>query len=295
MTQAQAFEEPPVTKPDASVNQDARVSEPAAAPPVPVVRHQVSVQGLPIDVLDWDEALTRIENWASRNESRVVAICNAHSVITAKEDPEFRQAVLQSDMATADGTPVAWTIRKLGHPGQRRINGPDLMMLYCERAALTGQKIFLYGNRESTLETLTGVLSSRLPGLLIAGSYAPPFRELSADEDEQIVRQINDSGAQVVFVSLGCPKQEKWMAAHRGRINAVMIGVGAAFDYHAGTVRRAPLWMQDAGLEWLYRLASEPGRLWRRYLTTNTAFIVGAIRQLVFSGDRADNQSSGSD
>ncbi|MGH1357690.1 MAG: WecB/TagA/CpsF family glycosyltransferase [Burkholderiaceae bacterium] len=302
VTQAETVETPHA----ANTNTSASVPSPEPAQPREPVneshsqnnqaaRTQVCVQGLPIDVLDWDEALTRIEGWAHQSESRVVSICNAHSVITAKEDTEFRQAVLQSDMSTADGTPVAWTIRRLGYPDQKRINGPDLMLLFCERAAQTGQKVFFYGNRPATLDRLTDVLTARLPGLSLAGSIAPPFRELSDEEDEDIVRQINQSGAQVVFVSLGCPKQEKWMAAHRGRIQAVMIGVGAAFDYHAGTIRRAPRWMQDIGLEWFYRLVSEPGRLWRRYLTTNTAFIVGAARQLLTKGAQQDQSPNKSD
>jgi len=244
-------------------------------------RQTAQVQGLTIDVISWEEALDKMSDWAHRRESRVIAICNAHSVVTARQDPEFRNAVEGAAMATADGTPVAWTLRKLGYATQERINGPDLMHKYCDLAAKNGQKIFLYGNEEPTVKRLTEKLLARFPGLQIAGSITPPFRELSAAEDEKIVNEINDSGAQVVFVSLGCPKQEKWMANHAGRVQAVMVGVGAAFDYHAGTIKRAPLWMQSAGLEWLYRLGSEPRRLWRRYLVTNTAFIFGAIRQLL--------------
>ena len=198
-------------------------------------------------------------------------------------------------MATPDGAPVAWMLRRLGHAGQQRINGPDLMWRYCETVqaqsgSLRGSAdtagrsgIFLYGSSEKTLATLQGKLASAFPAVHIAGAISPPFRALTLDEDEAIVAQINASNAGVVFVSLGCPKQELWMAAHRGRIHAVMIGVGAAFDYHAGTIQRAPNWMQDAGLEWLHRLASEPRRLWRRYLVTNTLFVFGAAKQLLQS------------
>ncbi len=239
------------------------------------------MQGLSIDVISWDAALERIAHWAEQRQSRVIAICNAHSVITARQDPEFRDAVENAAMATADGAPVAWTIRNLGYPDQKRINGPDLMLRYCELAAKNGQKIFLYGNEEKTVSRLMKTLLKGFPGLQIAGSITPPFRQLSQAEDDQIVKEINDSGAQVVFVSLGCPKQEKWMADHAGRVQAVMIGVGAAFDYHAGTIKRAPLWMQQRGLEWFYRLVSEPRRLWRRYFLTNSAFVIGAARQFV--------------
>jgi len=131
------------------------------------------------------------------------------------------------------------------------------------------------------LELLQQRLKAAFPGLLIAGAYSPPFRLATAEEDEADVTRINSSGAGTIWVSLGCPKQEQWMAAHRGRVNAVMIGVGAAFDYHAGTIKRAPKWMQNAGLEWLHRLCSEPRRLWKRYLVTNTIFLAKAMRQLL--------------
>ena len=225
--------------------------------------------------------MARLQLWASEHESRVVCICNAHSVVTARQDKEFAAAVNSADMATPDGAPVAWLMRRLGASGQQRINGPDLMLKYCEAAAMRGESIYLSGGAETTLSILCDELPKRFPGLVIAGSHSPPFRALSEEEDAAIVRDINDSGAGTIWVSLGCPKQEKWMAAHRGRINGVMIGVGAAFDYHAGVISRAPLWMQNNGLEWLHRLASEPRRLWKRYFVTNTLFIWHAARQLM--------------
>lgn len=243
-------------------------------------RTQVHVLGIPIDVLDWDQATQRIGVWAAKRSSRYVCITNAHSVVTGTDDSSFAQVLRAADMVTPDGAPVAWMMRHLGHAGQQRINGPDLMWRYMVQAAERGESIYLYGGTQATLNTLQAVLARRIPALKIAGAVSPPFRALTTEEDERAVAHINASGAGTVWVSLGCPKQERWMAEHRGRVNAVMIGVGAAFDYHAGTISRAPQWMQGAGLEWLHRLASEPGRLWRRYLTTNTAFIVGALRQL---------------
>jgi N-acetylglucosaminyldiphosphoundecaprenol N-acetyl-beta-D-mannosaminyltransferase len=242
------------------------------------------VLGALIDPVSWDEALERIWQLARRRQSGYVGICNAHSVVTAAQDPAFAAALAGADMNTPDGAPVAWMLRKLGHTEQQRINGPDLMLRYCELASQRDESIFLYGASSDTLKLLQQRLLRDWPTLKIAGAYSPPFRPLSAEEDGQIVKLINDSGAGSVWVSLGCPKQELWMAGQRGRINAVMIGVGAAFDYHAGTLRRAPLWMQQRGLEWLYRLLTEPRRLWRRYLVTNTAFIAGAARQLLGSG-----------
>jgi len=245
-------------------------------------RTTVPVLKANIDAVSWPDALARVSQWARARESRYVCICNAHSVVTAGLDSEFDAVVAQADMATPDGAPVAWMIRKLGYPAQQRINGPDLMWKYCELAAKrSDESIYLYGGTPETLQILQGKLVQQFPGLKIAGTESPPFRPATAEEDAQTVARINASGAGTVWVSLGCPKQEKWMAAHRGRVNAVMVGVGAAFDYHAGTIQRAPKWMQNMGLEWLHRLCSEPRRLWRRYLVTNTLFVIGAGGQLL--------------
>lgn len=244
------------------------------------IRKTTPVLSAPIDVLTWDDALTRVARWSVMRQSCYVCICNAHSVVTAGQDPAFGTVVAQADMATPDGAPVAWLMRKLGFASQQRINGPDLMWKYCAEAAERDESIYLYGGAPETLTILQAKLAVAFPKLRVAGTYSPPFRPLTAAEDAAVVVRINASGAGTVWVSLGCPKQEFWMAAHRGRINAVMVGVGAAFDYHAGTIQRAPLWMQNAGLEWLHRLVSEPRRLWKRYLVTNTMFIAGAIKQI---------------
>lgn len=241
-----------------------------------------SVLGIPIDALGWNQALARLLSWARNNESRYVAICNAHVVVTATQDKAYRKVIASSDMATPDGAPVAWMLRRQGFSGQQRINGPDLMWALARSCEGEGVSIFFYGSTADTLDKLRHRLLAAFPALSLAGMESPPFRPLSAEEDDAAVERINASGAGIVLVGLGCPKQERWMAEHRGRINAVMIGVGAAFDFHAGTVSRAPAWMRDRGLEWLHRLASEPRRLWKRYLVTNTLFILGAARQLLF-------------
>lgn len=244
-------------------------------------RKLVRVLSLSLDAITWESAIARIAYWSSRRESRYVCICNAHSCVTAGQDEEFAKVVQDADMATPDGAPTAWMLRKLGYVDQQRINGPDLMWKYCAHSVSTGEPMFLYGASEKTLELLQMRLQQAFPGINVVGAYSPPFRPLSAAENEEVVAMINDSGARVVWVSLGCPKQEKWMAQQRDQVRAVMIGVGAGFDYHAQTIRRAPLWMQHNGLEWLYRLGSEPRRLWRRYLVTNTLFILGAAKQLI--------------
>lgn len=238
------------------------------------------VLGAKIDVVGWNDALGRLLGWAHARESRYVTICNVHVVTSASRDAAYREVINNSDMATPDGAPVAWMLRRQGFAEQVRISGPDLMWALCERAAQEKLPIYCYGSTDATLALLNTSLRAAFPALLIT-TESPPFRALTTEEDVAAVARMNDSGAGIVFVGLGCPKQERWMAEHRGRVNAVMIGVGAAFDFHAGTVTRAPAWMRDNGLEWLHRLASEPGRLWKRYLVTNTLFILGAARQLL--------------
>lgn len=245
------------------------------------MRQTVTVIGAPIDRLSFATAIELISTWSIQRESRYVCITNVHSVVTASEDGDFACILKAADMCTPDGAPVAWLMRKLGHKDQVRVNGPDLMWKYCAHAQITGESFYLYGGEQKTLDALRVKLKECFPRLKIAGAFSPPFRQLTEQEDAEIIEQINVSGAGIVWVSLGCPKQEKWMFDHRGKINAVMIGVGAAFDYHAGTIKRAPLWMQNNGLEWFYRLCSEPRRLWKRYLVTNTLFVIKAARQLL--------------
>lgn len=243
-------------------------------------RKGMYVLGAFIDALSWDDAIEKIIAWGAVYESRYICICNVHSVVTTTLDPELKKAVNQADMSTPDGAPVAWALRRLGFSSQERINGPDLMWRYLAAAERLGQTVFFYGSTEAILEKLRAAVAASFPRLIVAGTHSPPYRELSEIEAEEELRLINNSGANVLFVGLGCPKQEKWMAAHRGKVSALMIGVGAAFDYHSGTTKRAPLWMQHKGLEWLYRLCTEPRRLFKRYLITNTLFIIGVARQL---------------
>lgn len=246
-------------------------------------RHGHFVLGTWVDALSWDDALDRVLAWGALRESRYVCVCNVHSVVTATRDAELRRALDGADLSTSDGAPIAWAMRRLGIATQERIAGPDLMWRYLHHAERLGQKIFLYGSTDETLISLRSAITRAFPRIDVRGMLSPPFRQPSAAEDRIEIAMINDSGAHLVFVALGCPKQEKWMAVHRGRINAVMIGVGAAFDFHAGKKSRAPLWWQDHGLEWLYRLGAEPRRLLRRYVVTNTLFVVGFARQLIMA------------
>lgn len=242
---------------------------------------RVELLGQAVDALGWDEALARIGAWAKARESRRVCCANVHVVVTARGLPRLAEALSGADLVVPDGAPIAWMLRHLGTPRQRRIAGPDLMWRLCEEAAAAGIGIYLYGAGPETLTRLSERLREAFPGVQIAGAESPPFRELEPAEEQAAIERINAAGAGLVFVGLGCPKQELWMARQGGRVNAVMIGVGAAFDFHAGTVRRAPPWMRRMGLEWLHRLGQEPRRLLRRYVVTNVHFLFLALAQLL--------------
>lgn len=254
----------------------------------PDLRARVRVMGTRIDRVNWEEAIARMARWADRGEARTVCICNVHSVVTSLWNRALRGAIDGADLATPDGWPVAAVLRAKGARGQQRISGPDLMARYLEHAARVGTPLYFYGGTPETLDRLGSELIRRYPSLRISGMESPPFRPLTAEEGAAARARINASGARVLFVSLGCPKQEVWMADQADRVQAVKVGVGAAFDFLAGTVNRAPLAMQRLGLEWLHRLLTDPRRLWNRYLTTNALFVfylVGVL--LVFPAARA--------
>ncbi|WP_036031539.1 WecB/TagA/CpsF family glycosyltransferase [Leptolyngbya sp. PCC 6406] len=227
-----------------------------------------------VDGTSYGDACDRIQQWATAGESCYVVAANVHVIMTAYRDHAYQQVLADAVLVTPDGMPLVWGLRSLGLEGQTRVYGPDLMLAWCDRASQVGLPIYLYGGSPAVLETLQRQLPDTYPGLIIAGAYAPPFRPLSPEEEAADVARIMASGARVVFVGLGCPKQEFWMARQRGRLPVVMIGVGAAFAFHSGTVSQAPRWMMQLGLEWLYRFSQEPGRLWRRYVINNPAFVL---------------------
>jgi N-acetylglucosaminyldiphosphoundecaprenol N-acetyl-beta-D-mannosaminyltransferase len=250
------------------------------------VRNGSRVLGAVIDSLDWKQVLEIVGKWAQTRQSRYVCLCNVHAVVTARLQPDVGYALRKSDIALPDGMPIAWMLRLHGFNNQRRINGPDFMWRFCSDLQKQDISVYLYGSQQSTLDALCSNLKMGFSRLRIVGTISPPYRRLTPDEDDAVVNGINASGASVVFVSLGCPKQELWMAEHRDRIRAVMVGVGAAFDYHAGTLKRADPWMQEWGLVWAYRLMREPRRLWARYLVTNSVFVSYAVVQLAISAMR---------
>ena len=275
-------------------NWSTHINMPLQAPPSePTAGHATSwdavdesltreaVIGTAVDVVEWNQALERVHAWVKNSESHYVCFCNVHALVTARLDPLFSSALGHADLVVPDGAPVAWTMRRLGHIRQPQIRGTDFFWNYCAIAAERSESIFLLGSKPDTLTRLQARLRTAFPRLLIAGAYSPPFRPLTEDEDRAIVGAIIASGAGTVWVSLGCPKQELWMAAHYGAVPAVMLGVGAAFAFKAATVREAPHWMRAAGLEWLHRLCNEPRRLLLRYFVTNTVFLLLGGRQLL--------------
>jgi N-acetylglucosaminyldiphosphoundecaprenol N-acetyl-beta-D-mannosaminyltransferase len=255
----------------------------AAAPDLP---QSAEVLGVPLALTDYERTLDWMDEAVAAGHRGYLCVAATHTVMAAGEDPVLRAAVLGADFTVPDGQPLVWALKALGHDVDDRVYGPDLMDRACARAARTGLRFYLYGGRnQGALAQLARVLRLRYPGLQIVGGHAPPFRELTDAEEEAVAADIRRSGADVVWVGIGVPKQEKWMARMRHRLPApVLVGVGAAFDFHAGLIPQAPAWMQRAALEWLFRLAHEPRRLWRRYLLYNPRFVVGFARQ--WAGER---------
>lgn len=238
------------------------------------------VIGSRVDAVSYAETTAKIIDWSKGDQGRYVCAAPVHSILIGHDLPEYRAVLEEADLVTPDGAPVAWALRKLGCQGQRRVSGPDLMINVLEAAAAVGIPIGLFGASEKCIELLKQRLPARIPNLNIAYAYSPPFRALSEEEEKQVIADIEASGVRILFVALGCPKQEMWMYEHRKQLSCVMVGVGAAFDMHAGLIRRAPTWMQDIGLEWLFRLAFQPKRLFYRYLVYCPRFFVLFARQL---------------
>lgn len=240
-----------------------------------------AILGLQVRAVAFSDAVEAILDWARAGESRYVCVANVHMTMESVDHLEFRAVVNTADLVVPDGMPLVWMLRRLGHPRQERVSGPDLMVALLEQAATQGIRVGFFGSTPETLDRLQASVLYRWPSLQVVYTYSPPFRPLTPDEDQEIVKAIQASGVQLLFIGLGCPKQERWMAEHRGRIPAVMLGVGAAFDFLAGTKPRAPRWMQRAGLEWLFRLLTERQRLWRRYLYHNSRFVLLALEQVL--------------
>jgi N-acetylglucosaminyldiphosphoundecaprenol N-acetyl-beta-D-mannosaminyltransferase len=227
-------------------------------------------------------AVNTVRDWIDRNDRNFVCVTGVHGVMESYRDPTLRKIHNAAGLVTPDGMPLVWLGRRLGFGQIKRVYGPDLMLALCEYSMGKAYSHFLYGGGPGVPEKLAEELKDRFPGLQVAGVYSPPFRELTPDEDEGVIKMINDSGAQIVWIGLSTPKQEKWMSSHLKKLKApVLIGVGAAFDIHSGLKPQAPAWMRNSGLEWLFRLITEPRRLWKRYAINNPMFVALAARQLL--------------
>ncbi len=239
------------------------------------------VLSMRVDPVCAAEAVDMITTWATEKAARVVCAANVHMVMEACDDRDFRAALASADLAVADGRPVWLACRLLGSPDACHLRGQDLMLSLCEVSADRGVPVALFGSTTEVLSKLRTALIRRFPELKIVYAASPPFRPLAPEEDAEFLAALEESGARVLFVALGCPKQEQWMFEHRATTTCVMVGVGAAFDMLAGARRAAPRWMQRAGLEWVFRLAAEPRRLWRRYARHNLRFVALLSRQLL--------------
>ncbi len=235
-----------------------------------------------VNSTSYDEVIQHTLSWAKTHDSRYICFANVYSLMEAHDSPEFRRSIESADLVTPDGMPLVWGLRLLGVPTATRVYGPDLTLLLLAAAEAQQVPVAFYGGTKAALDKLLSFARTRFPSLVVGYAFSPPFRHLTLQEDEHVVEAIRSSGVGIVFVGLSTPKQELWMAAHRGRVNAVMLGVGAAFDFLSGAKPQAPRWMMRLGLEWFFRLCSEPKRLWKRYCKHNPRFLFYFLRQLLF-------------
>lgn len=229
----------------------------------------------------YQDFIDKFAEYAKNRTSSYVCVCNVHMTIEAYFDKQFASVVNQADIVTPDGLPLGKGLDFLYGIKQDRVSGPDLMPSLLKRAEMDGLGVYFYGSTDDILLKLEAFCKSHYPNLKISGAISPPFRVLSENEKNVHINQINSSGANIVFVALGCPKQEKWMASMKGKINAIMLGVGGAFPMLVGVEKRAPLWMQKIMLEWFYRLMQDPKRLFKRYFVTNTYFVILLFKEKI--------------
>lgn len=256
-------------------------SIPAGVAPVGALNHR-HLLGMRVDAPSgYGHAVDLITGWAREPVARTVGVATVNNVMESHDDPTFRAVMNRCDLVTPDGMPLVWALSLLGVRAATRVCGPELTPRLLARAEELGIRVGFYGGDPRTIAALRGVVATRWPALEVAYEHSPPFRPLTSAEDDEIVEAITRAGVQLLFVGLGCPKQERWMDDHRARLPLVSIGVGAAFDFLAGSKRQAPRFLQRIGLEWAFRLASEPRRLWRRYLKQNPRFIALFASQVV--------------
>jgi N-acetylglucosaminyldiphosphoundecaprenol N-acetyl-beta-D-mannosaminyltransferase len=228
---------------------------------------RANILGVNISAINLAQAVDAIESWINRGGQNYICVTPAHGVMDCQRDPELKWIFNHSGLTTPDGMSIVWLLKWRGYRGVGRVYGPDLLMAACERSLETGWRHFFYGGAPGVAQRLSARLVSYFPRLQVAGAYAPPFRPITEDEDRALAERINAARPDIVWVGLSTPKQERWMAGHIGRLNVpVLVGVGAAFDFLSGAKPQAPRWIQRSGFEWLFRLVTEPRRLWRRYI-----------------------------
>ncbi len=237
------------------------------------------VLGMRVDATSYEDSTRRILDFAQEKTSCYICVANVHMNMEVYDDHIFANIVNSAALVTPDGMPLVWALNALGVKNASRVYGPTLTLHVCEAAKQTGTPIGLYGGTPESLTAFVNFLQRNFPGIQIVSQISPPFRLLTPEEDEAYTQQIVTSGARILFVGIGCPRQELWMAAHKNRIPAVMVGVGAAFDFHSGRVKQAPRWMQKIAMEWIFRLIMEPKRLWKRYFKHNPRFVVLFLMQ----------------
>jgi N-acetylglucosaminyldiphosphoundecaprenol N-acetyl-beta-D-mannosaminyltransferase len=240
-----------------------------------------TILGLRIDVTSYPDATEGVLAWAGRGESRYVCCGTVNNVMEARRSPDYRVVMDQADLVTSDGMPLVWMLRWLGTRSATRVYGPDLMGLLLKASEDAGIQVGFYGGTDAVLARLVTTVKQLFTDLKVVYAEAPPFRAPTPEEDRRTTQAIQDAGVRILFVGLGSPKQDRWMHAHKDRVQAVMLGVGQAFDLLSGAKPQAPRWMQSRGLEWTFRLATEPRRLWRRYLSQNPKFVFLALAQLL--------------
>jgi N-acetylglucosaminyldiphosphoundecaprenol N-acetyl-beta-D-mannosaminyltransferase len=243
-----------------------------------------SILGVNIASSTYQTVSDKTIEWARRGESRSLVFANVHVIMEAYDDPAYLRCLNSADMVNPDGVPLVWALKLMGKSDATRVYGPDSTLKMIKDAAANDIPVGFYGGSPEVLQTLLTIVKRDNPSLQVPFAMSPPFRELSEAEEAAIVQQISDSGAKILFIGLGCPRQEKWMMRHVGRIPAVMFAVGAAFDFIAGTKKQAPRWMMKTGLEWVFRLVTEPRRLAQRYFKHNPRYVFLVARQLMRRG-----------
>jgi N-acetylglucosaminyldiphosphoundecaprenol N-acetyl-beta-D-mannosaminyltransferase len=248
---------------------------------VPDVIPRVNILGIGVSPVNLSQTVDILEKWRIEGRREYVLCTSVHGLMEAQRDPEVRTALNRSGLTVEDGMPLVWWCQRSGYFNAGRVNGPDLFFAMCERAAQTGHRHYFYGSSPRIIEAMVSRLAERYPGMTIAGYRSPPFRPLTPEEEASDIQAINDARPDYVWVGLGCPKQDRWVSQHVGKIQAAaLLGVGAAFDIVAGVQPRAPRWMQRSGSEWLFRLVMEPRRLAHRYIVYNTMFVARALQQV---------------